>query len=174
VRHTFTSIVAPRLVATVVGLFAMGWSVASIHAQSSAAAAPSDVGAREVTLQRQLARAPLDGKLWLELAKVEFTLRGATSKARELLNASYLVAPGEEALLLERVQFAGGLYAGGMTGVEHDLRADIRKLVRNSPAGRVVELIRSALPKVRPLYLEWVKLLPETERLQIEHAVSRS
>ena len=90
------------------------------------------------------------------------------------------VWPGEsdaaeaEALLLERVQFAGGLYAGGMTGVEHDLRADIRKLVGNSPAGRVVELIRSAPKKVRPLYLEWVKLLPDTERLQIEHAVSRS
>jgi hypothetical protein len=130
-------------------------------------------GEAEGIIRKALSCSPLDGNNWLKLAALHIARTGATARAFEFIKLSQWTSPSEGRILRSRVNIASQVFAAGFKDVESELRSDIRTLVRFDATDSVATMYLIAPELVRPIYREWMELLPIERRKRIANAVER-
>ena len=130
-------------------------------------------GQAEAAIRKALRCAPLDGNLWLRLAALDTVRRGPSVKTVELIRLSHWIAPNEGWIVRRRVDLASRLFESGVTAVEPELRSDIRTLVNFDGSSKIADMFLTAPESVRPMYREWIDLLPKERKNNVTKALER-
>ena len=125
------------------------------------------------TIRRALACAPLDGNLWLRWAALQTAQNGPSAATFEAVRLSYWLAPNDGWITRARVDFSSRLYGAGLKDVEAELRSDIRMLVRFDSNNNIADLLETAPESVRPIYREWIAVLPQGKRNSLARTLER-
>jgi predicted nucleotidyltransferase len=128
----------------------------------------------EAAIRKALRCAPLDGNLWLRLAALDTVRRGPSVRTVEFIRLSHWIAPNEGWIVRRRVDLASRLFGSGVRDVQPELRSDIRTLVNLDGPSKVADMFFTAPESVRPIYREWIDLLPEERKNKVTKAVERS
>jgi hypothetical protein len=131
----------------------------------------SDVA--EAAIRQALRCAPLSGDLWLKLAALDTVRRGPSARTVELIKLSHWTAPSEGWIVRRRVDLASRLYESGVKDVGPELHSDIRTLVNFDASGKIADMFVAAPHSVRPIYREWIELLPPGRKSDVTKAVER-
>ena len=129
--------------------------------------------AAEAAIRKSLSCAPLDGRFWLRMAILDTARRGPSSTTFEYVRLSHWTAPSEGWIVRARVEFAARLFGAGLKEVEPELRSDIRTLVSYDSARNLADMYLAAPESVRPIYREWIELVPEAQKHIVTRAVER-
>jgi hypothetical protein len=127
----------------------------------------------EAAIRKTLRCAPLDGNLWLRLAALETVRRGPSAKAVEFIRVSHWIAPNEGWIVRRRVDLASRLFETGIKDVQSELRSDIRTLVNFDGSSKIADMYLAAPESVRPIYREWIELLPVQRKNNLTRALER-
>jgi hypothetical protein len=125
----------------------------------------------EAAIRKSLSCAPLDGSLWLRLATLDTSRRGPSSATIQFLKFSHWTAPSEGWIVRARVDFASRLFGAGFEGVQAELRSDIRTLVSFDTPNNIADMYLISPEAVRPIYRDWIDLLPEGRKRRVFRAV---
>jgi hypothetical protein len=125
----------------------------------------------EAAIRKSLSCAPLDGNFWLRLATVDTARRGTSPATFQFVRLSHWTTPSEGWIVRSRVDFAARLFDAGLTDIQSELRSDIRTLVGFDTVNNVAEMYVAAPESVRPIYREWIGLLPESRKRRVTRAV---
>jgi hypothetical protein len=110
-------------------------------------------GQQEHDLVRSLKLSPVNGALWLELAKIR-RAQGDTEKAKAALLLAFDTAPASASLALDRTLNAVSIIGDGDTLLEFSMRRDIRHLLKSGSSDAVfAQLSRQATPTGRRILL---------------------
>jgi hypothetical protein len=116
---------------------------------------------------------PIDGDLWLKLVSLD-AVRGAPSERTiEYIRLSHWTAPSEGRIVRRRVDLASRLLERGVTDIRPELHSDIRVLVNFDTVDKLADMFVAAPESVRPIYQEWIALLPKGRRSELASAVER-
>jgi hypothetical protein len=127
----------------------------------------------ETVIRTALRCRPLDGDLWLKLAALDTGRRTPSERTIELIRLSHWTAPSEGWIVRRRVDLASRLFDTGASEIRPELRSDIRTLVNFDAVGKIAEMFVAAPESVRPIYREWIELLPSRRRSELARAVER-
>jgi hypothetical protein len=125
----------------------------------------------EAAIRKSLSCAPLDGSLWLRLATLDTARRGPSSATFQYVRLSHWTTPNEGWIVRARVDFAARLLGAGFKDVESELSSDIRTLVSFDTPDIVADMYLAAPEAVRPIYRDWIDLLPEGRKSRVIRAV---
>ena len=129
--------------------------------------------AAEAAIRNALRCAPLDGNLWLRLAALDTVRRGPSVRTVEFIRLSHWIAPNEGWIVRRRVDLASRLFESGVRDVQPELRSDIRTLVNFDGPSKMADMFLAAPQSVRPMYREWIELLPQERKNIVTKALER-
>jgi hypothetical protein len=107
----------------------------------------------------------------LRLAILDTARRGPSSATIQYVRLSHWTTPSEGGVVQTRVDFAARLLGAGFKDVEPELRSDIRTLVSFDTPNNIADMYSAAPESVRPIYREWIDLLPEERKTRVIRAV---
>ena len=127
----------------------------------------------DAAIRKGLSCAPLDGNLWLQLAMLQTARSGPSSTTFDFVRLSHWIAPSEGKIVRARVNFTSQLFAAGLKEVQPELRSDIRTLVSFDTPSSIADMFFAAPESVRPIYREWIDLLPAKKKSRVVNALER-
>ncbi len=125
----------------------------------------------EAAIRKALRCRPLDGDLWLKLAALDTVQRTPSEKTIEAIRLSHWTTPSEGRIVRRRVDLASRLFDRGIADIRPELHSDIRTLVTFDAVDKIADMFVAAPESVRPIYREWIELLPTGRRSELARAV---
>jgi hypothetical protein len=129
------------------------------------------VDVAETAIRTTLRCRPIDGDLWLKLVSLDVARGAPSERTIEHIRLSHWTAPSEGRIVRRRVDLASRLLEKGLADIRPELHSDIRVLVNFDAIGNIADLFVTAPESVRPIYREWIELLPTQRRSELTKAV---